>query len=172
MTGGHLKRVRQHVSDDEAFRMTYGDFVADNDKGAPLAAFAAYKREAAVTTVRRPGRLRLKAIGTAKSDGSWVNGGFFVLSPNVLYRVADDDTAHEQAPIEALALDGQLVAYRREGSWQPMSTLAATRKMVVAPLPNFWPGERVLQRGHTGFKGVRCALLLQQLGAHVFVLAL
>lgn len=64
MTGGHLKRVRQHFGSDEAFRMTYGDFVAEIDKGAPLAFYAAHEREAAATTVRPPGRLRSKAIGS------------------------------------------------------------------------------------------------------------
>jgi glucose-1-phosphate cytidylyltransferase len=136
MTGGRLKRVRQHIGDDEAFCMTYGDGVADIDIYALLAFHAAHKREATVTAVRPPGRFGALALDGDRvsgfrekpgGDGSWINGGFFVLSPKALDRITGDDTVWEQAPLETLAQDDQLVAYRHEGFWQPMDTLRDKR---------------------------------------------
>jgi glucose-1-phosphate cytidylyltransferase len=131
MTGGRLKRVRQHVGND-TFCMTYGDGLADIDIGRLLAFHKAHGRAATVTAVRPPGRFgvldiagdsvqgfREKPLG----DGAWINGGFFVLEPHVIDLVAGDATSWELEPMDTLAHRGDLMAYRHEGFWQPMDTL-------------------------------------------------
>lgn len=141
MTGGRLKRVREYVN-DETFCMTYGDGVSDVDIGALIAFHKQEGREATVTAVRPPGRFGALAIDRTRvegfiekpqGDGSWINGGFFVLSPQVLDRIEGDNTTWEQEPLEGLARDGQLSAFRHEGFWQPMDTLRDKRF-----LDNLW----------------------------------
>ena len=116
--------------------MTYGDGVADVDIGALIAFHEAQGRDATVTAVRPPGRfgaLDLDGDGVAGflekplGDGSWINGGFFVLSPDVIDRIADDATVWEKDPLEGLARDGQLAAFKHDGFWQPMDTLRDKR---------------------------------------------
>lgn len=137
MTGGRLKRVRQHIG-DETFCMSYGDGVADIDIAASLAFHDKHGLDATVTAVRPPGRFGALAlegdlvggfIEKPEGDGSWINGGFFVLSPKVLERIEGDATVWEQAPLETLARDGQLAAYRHDGFWQPMDTLRDKRHL-------------------------------------------
>jgi glucose-1-phosphate cytidylyltransferase len=137
MTGGRLKRVAEHLG-QEPFCMTYGDGVADIDIRALLALHQRSGRDATVTAVRPPGRFGALAldgddvqgfIEKPLGDGSWINGGFFVLSPKVLDRIQGDDTVWEQEPLEGLARDGQLSAYRHEGFWQPMDTLRDKRHL-------------------------------------------
>lgn len=137
MTGGRVSRVRDHIG-DEPFCLTYGDGVADIDIGELLKFHASHGREATVTAVRPPGRfgaLDLDGeqvrgfIEKPQGDGSWINGGFFVLSPKVLDRIGGDATVWEQDPLEGLARDGQLAAYRHEGFWQPMDTLRDKRHL-------------------------------------------
>lgn len=131
MTGGRLKRVREHIGNN-TFCLTYGDGVADINIGKLIDFHQQQGRKATVTAVRPPGRFgalevegdsvhnfREKPLG----DGAWINGGFFVLDPSVLDLVEGDSTVWEQAPMEALAHTGQLAAYRHEGFWQPMDTL-------------------------------------------------
>jgi len=131
MTGGRLKRVSDYIG-DETFCMTYGDGVGDVDIGATIRQHEAKGRLATVTAVRPPARFgalatrddivesfQEKPIG----DGGWINGGFFVLSPLVIDRIAGDDTTWEDEPLEGLARDHQLAAYRHAGFWQPMDTL-------------------------------------------------
>jgi glucose-1-phosphate cytidylyltransferase len=131
MTGGRLKRVKSHIG-DETFCMTYGDGVGDVDISALVTFHEAAGRAATVTAVRPPGRFgALDVQGNKVSgfiekplgDGSWINGGFFVLSPNVIDRIDGDDTTWEREPLEGLARDGQLSAFRHEGFWQPMDTI-------------------------------------------------
>lgn len=131
MTGGRIKRVSEYVG-DETFCMTYGDGVADIDIRALVAFHQEHGREATITAVRPPGRfgaLDLRGnhvdgfIEKPLGDGSWINGGFFVLSPKVFDRIAGDETTWEREPLEGLARDGQLAAFRHEGFWQPMDTL-------------------------------------------------
>lgn len=131
LTGGRLRRVREYVGDDE-FCFTYGDGVADIDIGALLAFHRASGRLATLTAVQPPGRFGVLDIreGAVKSfqekpsgDGSWINGGFFVLNPKVIDYIDGDDTIWERAPLERLASEGQLGAYFHEGFWQPMDTL-------------------------------------------------
>ncbi len=132
MTGGRLKRLAQYLDPDESFCMTYGDGVADVDISALVAFHAAHGRAATVTAVIPPGRYgallmegdRVTSF-TEKppGDNAFINGGFFVLRPDVLERIAGDDTPWETAPLEGLAQDGELAAFRHTGFWQPMDTL-------------------------------------------------
>jgi glucose-1-phosphate cytidylyltransferase len=132
MTGGRLKRLAQYLDPDESFCMTYGDGVADVDISALVAFHAGHGRSATVTAVIPPGRYgalmmegdRVTSF-TEKppGDNAFINGGFFVLRPEVLERIAGDDTPWELAPLEGLAHDGELAAFRHTGFWQPMDTL-------------------------------------------------
>jgi glucose-1-phosphate cytidylyltransferase len=132
MTGGRLKRVRNYVA-DEPFCFTYGDGVADVDISSLVAHHASHGRLATVTAVQPPGRFGALQFGDKSSvsgfqekpqgDGSWINGGFFVLHPAVIDRIEGDTTTWEQEPLKGLAADGQLTAYRHNGFWQPMDTL-------------------------------------------------
>jgi glucose-1-phosphate cytidylyltransferase len=132
MTGGRLKRVAEYVKDEEAFCFTYGDGVADVDIAAEIAFHRAHGKPATVTAVMPPGRYgALVREGDAvqgfqekpRGDGGWINGGFFILSPRVIERIAGDATSWEQEPLMGLAADGQLAAFEHRGFWQPMDTL-------------------------------------------------
>jgi glucose-1-phosphate cytidylyltransferase len=130
MTGGRLKRVREHLGKEDCF-MTYGDGLADINLKSLLDFHRQKKVLATVTSVRPPARfgaldtndgkvikMREKPQGT-----SWINGGFFVLSPAVIDYIEGDRTVWELEPLERLASEGQLAAYTHEGFWQPMDTL-------------------------------------------------
>jgi glucose-1-phosphate cytidylyltransferase len=132
MTGGRLKRVSRYLDSDESFCMTYGDGVADIDIRALIAFHEKHGRLATVTAVAPPGRygaLVLRGDRVVEfsekppGDHALINGGFFVLHPDVLDRIAGDDTPWETEPLESLARDGELCAYRHTGFWQPMDTL-------------------------------------------------
>jgi glucose-1-phosphate cytidylyltransferase len=130
-TGGRLRRVRSYLN-DEPFCFTYGDGVADVDIGAEIEFHRKQGKLATVCAVRPPGRYGALTInGTAvqefqekpPGDGAWVNGGFFVLQPEVLKYIADDDVSWENTSLLELAKDGQLQAWEHAGFWQPMDTL-------------------------------------------------
>jgi len=130
-TGGRLRRLRPWVG-NRPFMMTYGDGVADIDIPRLVAFHQAHGKLATVTAVRPPSRfggLRLDGDRVAEFEEKpqigegWINGGFFVLSPDVLDLIQDDHTLWERGPLERLAETGQLMAYRHEGFWQPMDTL-------------------------------------------------
>ncbi len=132
-TGGRIKRVADHLG-DETFLLTYGDGVADVDVSALLAFHRAHGRLATVTAVQPLGRFGALQLDAKQQrvtsftekpagDGAWVNGGFFVLEPGVLDYIAGDDTYFEREPLERLARDGELMAYRHRGFWQPMDVL-------------------------------------------------
>ena len=132
MTGGRLKRVADYVKNDDAFCFTYGDGVSDVDISAGIAFHHQHGKLATVTAVQPPGRYgALQLSGTAvkgftekpRGDGGLINGGFFVLSPRCIERIADDSTSWECEPLIGLAADGQLMAYEHTGFWQPMDTL-------------------------------------------------
>ena len=132
MTGGRLKRVKPYVENDELFCLTYGDGVSDVDIGKLIEFHRAHGKAATLTGVQPPGRFgALGMDGTAvtsfqekpNGDGSWINGGFFVCDPKVIDRIAGDATVWEREPLESLAADGQIHAYRHDGFWQPMDTL-------------------------------------------------
>jgi glucose-1-phosphate cytidylyltransferase len=135
MTGGRIKRIGQYVEDD-TFCLTYGDGVADIDVSDLIAFHQAQGAAATLTAVQPPGRFGALVLDEQqtvvthfhekrKGDGesAWINGGFFVLEPKVLEYIDDDQTVWEREPLEVLAADGLLAAYRHEGFWQPMDTL-------------------------------------------------
>ncbi len=131
MTGGRLKRVRDHLGDDD-FCFTYGDGVSDVDITESLAFHRRHGRLATLTGVQPPGRfgvLNIKGDHVTSfeekphGDGGWVNGGFFVLSTKVIDLIENDATVWERGPMEQLARENQLSAYLHHGFWQPMDTL-------------------------------------------------
>ena len=132
MTGGRVKRIASHVG-DETFMLTYGDGVGDVNIAELVEFHRKNGKLATVTTTQPSGRfgaLNINAIDEVISfqekpagDGSWINGGFFVLEPSVFERIAGDSTLFEKEPLEGLARDSQLVAYKHHGFWQPMDTL-------------------------------------------------
>jgi glucose-1-phosphate cytidylyltransferase len=130
-TGGRLKRIRNYIG-DEPFCFTYGDGLSDVDITASLQFHRSQKTLATVTAVQPPGRFgaldleRNRITGFREKphgDGGWINGGFFVLAPGVFDYVEGDATVWEQQPLERLAHEGQLSAFRHRGFWQPMDTL-------------------------------------------------
>jgi glucose-1-phosphate cytidylyltransferase len=132
MTGGRVLRVREHVKDEEAFCMTYGDGVGDIDIGALIAFHKQHGKLATLTAAAPPGRfgaLGLRGDQVAsfhekpEGDGAEINAGFFVLSPKVIDYISDDMTTWEQEPLRKLAADGELMAFKHRGFWQPMDTL-------------------------------------------------
>lgn len=130
-TGGRLKRVREYLG-EETFCLTYGDGVADIDIAQSLAFHRQHGRLATVTAVQPPGRFGALDVQGEQvrgfqekplGDGSWINGGFFVLEPAVLDYIEGDSTIWEQEPMRSLAESGQLMSYLHRGFWQPMDTL-------------------------------------------------
>jgi glucose-1-phosphate cytidylyltransferase len=129
-TGGRLKRVAQYIDGDFCF--TYGDGVADVDIKALVAYHRSKTVKATLTAVQPPGRFGALVLDDAlvtsfqekpKGDGGWINGGFFVLSPEVLELIEGDATVWEREPLESLAKRRSLAAYFHRGFWQPMDTL-------------------------------------------------
>jgi glucose-1-phosphate cytidylyltransferase len=132
MTGGRIKRIGDYVKDDELFCLTYGDGVSDVNITELIAFHKQQKTKATLTATVPPGRFGLLEINDDKvncfkekpqGDGGVINGGFFVLSPDVLNYIEDDKTIWEREPLELLAQEGNLSAYQHEGFWQPMDTL-------------------------------------------------
>ena len=132
MTGGRLKRVARYIDDHEPFCFTYGDGVSDVDIGKSIAFHKQHGLLATLTATLPPGRfgaldIQSDKVSTfkekPKGDGAMVNGGFFVLSPNVIALIRDDTTIWEREPLERLSEDGQLAAFQHAGFWQPMDTL-------------------------------------------------
>lgn len=135
MTGGRLKRIADYL-DDETFFLTYGDGLSNVNITESLDFHRAEGRNATLTAVQPPGRFGALALAegenqvagfrekpTGDGHASWINGGYFVLEPSVLDTIESDDTIWEREPLEALAKQGQLSAFRHEGFWQPMDTL-------------------------------------------------
>ena len=133
MTGGRLKQVKKHVEGEEAFCFTYGDGLSDVDISALIKFHKQHGKQATLTATRPPGRYGVLNFGPkdiVKSfqekpdgDGSWINGGFFVLSPSVIDLIKDNQTSWEIEPLNTLAKNKQLFAFRHDGFWQPMDTL-------------------------------------------------
>jgi len=132
MTGGRLKNVAEYIKDEKDFCFTYGDGVSNLDIGALIKYHRSHGKDATLTGVYPPGRFGALEIKDGvvlnfqekpKGDGGKINGGFFVLSPNVLSRIADDQCVWEQEPLIGLAKDGELMVYEHNGFWHPMDTL-------------------------------------------------
>lgn len=130
-TGGRVRRLRPHLA-GQRFLCTYGDGVGNIDIRQLVAFHESHGKLATVTAVRPPSRFGgLGLEGDAVREFSekpqtgegWINGGFFVFEPGVLDLLDADDTILERAPMERLASDGELMAFRHEGFWQPMDTL-------------------------------------------------
>jgi glucose-1-phosphate cytidylyltransferase len=130
--GGRIKRVLPHVQGEDAFCVTYGDGVGDVDIGAVIELHRKAGRLATVTATQPPGRFgairhdgdrvtgfQEKPLG----DGGWINGGFFVLSPEVGRYIDGDQVVWEREPMEQLAAEEQLTVYFHRGFWHPMDTL-------------------------------------------------
>jgi glucose-1-phosphate cytidylyltransferase len=131
MTGGRLKRVAPYVG-SESFCMTYGDGVGNVDVTAAICAHRVSGKKATVTAVQPPGRygaihlegdLVTSFIEKPEGDGAWINGGFFVLKPEVLDYITGDSCIWERDPLQSLASEGQLHSFQHRGFWQPMDTL-------------------------------------------------
>lgn len=130
MTGGRIKRVAPYI--DGTFCCTYGDGVGNIDVTSLVAHHKASGLEATLTGVQPPGRFGALQIDEGKvgafqekpeGDGSWINGGFFVLEPSVFSTIEGDSTIWERRPLESLAARGQLGIYKHHGFWRPMDTL-------------------------------------------------
>lgn len=132
MTGGRIKRIKPYL-DNEDFCCTYGDGVSNVDIKASIDFHKKHGKLATVTAIQPPGRygaLQMENNAVQSffekplGDGSWINGGFFVLNSSLIDKyILGDATTFEQEPLRGLAADGQLQAYRHSGFWQPMDTL-------------------------------------------------
>ncbi len=130
-TGGRIKRIQPYVEGD-TFMLTYGDGVADIDIPALADYHFRHGRIATITAVQPSGRFGALEMEDGQvrrfqekpeGDGSWINGGFFVLGPEVFDFIDGDHTLFEHEPLESMARDGNLMAYKHSGFWQPMDTL-------------------------------------------------
>jgi len=131
MTGGRLKRISEYL-DDETFCFTYGDGLSDINIKNLIEFHKKQKKYATITAVQPVGRfgslemrgdLISKFTEKPKGDGGWINGGFFVLEPEVMNYINDDKSIWEQAPLEQLSHENQLSAYKHEGFWKSLDTL-------------------------------------------------
>jgi len=133
MTGGRLKRASKYLEPGQSFLLTYGDGVSDVNINRLIAYHQCHGRLATITAIQPGGRFGMLDIDDnddiqsfkekSAEDGGWINGGFMVLEPEVLDLIEDDDTVFEKDPLETLARNGQLDAYKHPGFWQCMDTL-------------------------------------------------
>jgi len=131
-TGGRLERIRKYVG-DETFMLTYGDGIGNVDINKLLEFHRSHGRYATITSVQPPGRFGAIVLDDSdgvlsfqekpKGDGAWINGGFFVLEPQIFDYLEGDDVLWEKRPLERLSADGQLSAYKHYGFWKPMDTI-------------------------------------------------
>jgi len=132
MTGGRLKRVLPYLKGEESFCFTYGDGVANINIKELIEFHKSHGKQATLTATYPPGRFGALGIENnqvktfeekPRGDGALINGGFFVLSPKAIERIDGDHSIWEQEPLKGLANDGELMAFKHEGFWQPMDTL-------------------------------------------------
>jgi glucose-1-phosphate cytidylyltransferase len=137
-TGGRLKKVGQYLQGEEAFCMTYGDGLSDVDVSQSIAFHKSHGKSVTVTAVQPAARFGgLDIDGTVISsfqekpigEGGWVNGGFFVLSPEVLSEIEREDLMFEREPMQSLTLNRQVQAFFHSGFWQPMDTLRDKQRL-------------------------------------------
>jgi glucose-1-phosphate cytidylyltransferase len=132
MTGGRIKRVQKYI-DGETFMLTYGDGVANVNINSLLEFHKQHSKYATVTAVQPSAKFGALNLGSndnilsfqekPKSDGAWVNGGFFILEPQIFDYIAGNETIWEREPMESLTRDDQLLAYRHKGFWKCVDTL-------------------------------------------------
>jgi len=132
MTGGRLKAVKSYLENEENFCLTYGDGISDVNITELVNHHKKSNVLATLTAVQPPGRFGVLDISGDRitgfeekphGDGSWINGGYFVLSPKVIDYIADKQTMWEHEPMQRLAREGQLSSYKHNGFWQSMDTL-------------------------------------------------
>lgn len=132
LTGGRIKRVQKYIS-DETFMVTYGDGVGDIDIKKLLEFHKSHKKFVTLTAIQLLGRFGALNIDNSnkvlsfqekpKSDNAWINGGFFVLEPEIFDYIEGDEIMWEREPLENLSKDSQVAAYKHTGFWKPMDTL-------------------------------------------------
>ena len=132
-TGGRIKRIGHHLAGEKDFCLTYGDGVSNIDIAKSIDFHRSHGKLATISAVRPPARFGALEMDNADfvtrlqekpvGDNAYINGGFFVLSPRVLDYIDDDATLWEREPLEQLAAEKQLKAFRHNGFWQPMDTL-------------------------------------------------
>jgi len=131
MTGGRLKKIEKYV-DNETFCFTYGDGLSNVNISKLIDFHKKKGKIATVTTVQPPGRFGMLDVENDKvlsfkekpdGDGNWINGGYFVLEPKIFNYLQDDSTIWEREPLEKLAKEGQLSAFKHKSFWQPLDTL-------------------------------------------------
>lgn len=132
MTGGRIKRVANHIG-NETFMLTYGDGVCDINIDKLVQFHKNHGKMATITAIQPGGRFGVVEIAgndsvsefkeKSKEDGGWINGGFMVLEPKILNYIEDDNTIFEKYPLETVANNKQLIAYKHDGFWQCMDTL-------------------------------------------------
>jgi glucose-1-phosphate cytidylyltransferase len=132
MTGGRLARIKKYLKPNETFFMTYGDGLGSVNIKKLLSFHKKYKKLATMTIVRPPARFGIvkqkknlvtNFVEKPAGDGSWINGGFFVLEKKALDLVNKDKDIWERKPLETLAKKNQLLAFRHDGFWKAMDTL-------------------------------------------------
>lgn len=132
MTGGRIKRVAPHVN-GERFMLTYGDGVSNIDVNKLISHHESAKKMCTVTAVQPSGRFGALDLNNSnevvsfmekpKGDGSWINGGFFVCEPTIFDYIEGDSSIWEKEPMEKMARENQMSAFKHEGFWKPMDTL-------------------------------------------------
>ena len=132
MTGGRIKRIQKYIGDN-TFMLTYGDGVADINITELLEFHNSNGKLATLTAVQPPGRFGMANINQENEiesfvekptgDGNWINGGYFVLDPKIFNYIDGDETIWEKEPLESLAAEKQLMAFKHYGFWRPMDTL-------------------------------------------------
>lgn len=133
MTGGRLRRVLPYVQNDDCFCFTYGDGVSDVNISDEIAYHRSHGKLATLVAAQPGGKYGALSLGEdnaveafaekPRGDNRWINGGFFVLSPKVGRYIQDDATIWEREPLESIAREGEIQAFRHEGFWQPMDTV-------------------------------------------------
>jgi glucose-1-phosphate cytidylyltransferase len=146
MTGGRVKKIQKYVG-NEAFMLTYGDGVADVNINDLVSYHQKNRKLATVTAIQPSGRFGSLDLSPTnqvlgfeekpKGDGSWINGGFFVLEPGVFDYIEGDQSVFEEAPLENLAKNGQLTAFKHQKFWQPMDSMRDKNK-----LNELWDAEK------------------------------
>lgn len=145
MTGGRILKAKDYIN-NEPFMLTYGDGVADIELNNLLEFHNAHGKKITMTAVQPEGRfgsLDIKSdkitsfFEKPKGDNTWINGGFFICKPEVLNYIKDDKTIFERQPLEALAKDGELFAYKHYGFWKCMDTLRDKNQ-----LNDFWDSKK------------------------------
>ena len=149
LTGSRLKQVKEFLEPDESFLFTYGDGVGDININSLVDFHKSHGKLATVTAVNPPGRFGILNIGednavsqfNEKPDigSSWINGGFFVLEPSVLDFIGDNNVAWEAEPLQSITKENELLAYKHEGFWQPMDTIAEKKMLEELYLSNKAP---------------------------------